>query len=508
MKKVVYLPLDDRPCNYVFPSKLFNTDLMNIDLIDKEKIGSRKNAGNYDEISSWLMDSIKNADALVLSIDMLVYGGLVPARIHNHSLDVLLKRLEIIKEIKSINPKLIIYGFSLIMRCPNYNTSYAEMPYYGEYGKSIHHYGQIKHKKMISLETKEELQELENINIPDKFLNDFKSRREKNLEINLKCIDYIEKGFLDFLVIPQDDSSEYGWTSMDQEQIWNRISDKSLMTKVYMYPGADELGMTLMARYYNEINNLRPKILIKYPSITSGQIIPNIEDRFLDTMVKYHISVVRGIVVNSLEEADAVLFINAPADRMLSRLSYQRPGRGMTANRNMVEVFDFLEYARNEKQKEIIIADVAYGNGSDLEVYKFLEQKNMLFNIAAYAGWNTASNTVGSAISQGVKAIHSKEKLSDLEFLILRYIDDIAYTGYVRQELNNIIRSEFKSISYDDIGDNNNQILLLANNLMCSFIEKNMSSLYGMIDFKKISFPWNRLYEADFSFEIKNEFRI
>lgn len=134
MNKVVYLPLDERPCNYKFPS-LFLTNDLEIVNPPIEILGNKKIPGDVNKIANWLKKEASDAKYLVVSLDMLIYGGIVPSRLHHDSYDTLIERLEVIKEIKKINPQLIIYAFELIMRCPQYSSGDEEPLYYEDYGK-------------------------------------------------------------------------------------------------------------------------------------------------------------------------------------------------------------------------------------------------------------------------------------------------------------------------------------------------------------------------------------
>ncbi|MDF2700019.1 MAG: hypothetical protein K0Q49_1575 [Haloplasmataceae bacterium] len=495
MKKIVYLSLDERPCNYEFPYMMFNNDEFQIKRIDLSLLGYKKKSANIEAVSQWLYDECMDAYGLVLSIDTLVYGGIVPSRLHHDSVDVLKDRLEILKKIKIKNPSLITYAFQLIMRCPGYNSSDEEPDYYEKYGVNIFKNGFINHLISVNKAKEEDIHFLETHPVPDEFLSDFKNRREVNREINAETLNYVESHVIDFLVIPQDDSAEYGFTAIDQDFVRKIVDEKKLNTKVYMYPGADEVGMTLMSRMYTKFKNKRPKIYIKYPSITSGQIIPNIEDRFLDTTVKYHIMVSGGIVVTSLEECDAVAFINAPADRMLSRLSPKEEGQGMTTLRNMVEAFEFIEYALKLRNKAIIIGDVTYGNGSSLEIYNYLVLKDMLFDIAAYGGWNTASNAIGGAIAQGMAYVINGKTKQHMDFLMLRYVEDIAYDGYVRQLIKNEILPNYPQFNYYNVLETRGLFTDILNEQLQLFINTKMPELIPFIEIKDIFMPWKRMYE-------------
>mgnify|MGYP003300249399 CR=1 FL=1 len=112
MKKVVLLPLDERPCNYDFVYKLFQSE--EIQLVRPEKLGSKKKAANPDEIREFLLEECKEAYGLILSVDMLLYGGLIPSRMHHETEEVL-------KELKKICPSIQTTTIELL--CDKFNKN-------------------------------------------------------------------------------------------------------------------------------------------------------------------------------------------------------------------------------------------------------------------------------------------------------------------------------------------------------------------------------------------------
>ena len=120
---------------------------------------------------------------------MLLYGGLVPSRIHCDTEESLQKRLTELKDIRKRNPEMVIYGFQVVMRCPNYSSSDEEPDYYEIYGAQIHKAGEVLHKDRLGISH-----------------------------------------------------------------------------KVLMYPGADEVGLTLISRILNHLYEKKPKIYVKYAS--------------------------------------------------------------------------------------------------------------------------------------------------------------------------------------------------------------------------------------------------
>lgn len=60
--------------------------------------------------------------------------------------------------------------------------------------------------------------------------------------------------------IPQDDSAPYGYTTPDREEIKEYIQANSI-ADIDIYPGADEVGMTMLAAY---VQKKFPTIAEKY----------------------------------------------------------------------------------------------------------------------------------------------------------------------------------------------------------------------------------------------------
>jgi hypothetical protein len=179
-------------------------------------------------LSEWLRKETALADYLVVSLDMLVYGGIVPSRLHHLSLEECRKRLALLIELKQMNPKLRIYAFNLIMRAPAYNSSEEEPDYYADHGYNLYTYGWLTDKKNREQLTEEESVEWERVktDLPQKVLNDFLSRRSVNSTVNQLAIDHVQQDVIDFLIIPLDDNAEYGYTSQEQRNLLFSVEDK------------------------------------------------------------------------------------------------------------------------------------------------------------------------------------------------------------------------------------------------------------------------------------------
>ncbi len=506
MKKILLLPLDGRPCNTIFPQKLFNTIEYNI--VTLTDAGYKKTAANYEDIKQFLLSESKDAHGVVLSIDMLLYGGLVPGRIHNLSIQTLNEHLALIEKIKQNNNDIKIYAFQCIMRCPTYNSDDEEPDYYKFYGKQIHELGVLIDKAQQSEEQSEEKSEYEEKieklknNIPSDVLDDYINRRNLNIELNMNALDLVKNDIIDFLIIPQDDAAQYGFTAINQSVVRKKIKQNNFQDKVLIYPGADEIAMTLLSKMRNYFENKTPCVYIHYASEKSKYLVPSFEDRPLCETLKYHIMAAGCRIATCAENAQLILAVNAPADNMKSFIAQDEHLPQYETQRNMAWWLNEIELFCKEG-KAVSIADNAYSNAAEIALIQMLDKKNMLLKLAGYAGWNTSSNTVGTSIAQAVQYFYEGNDKRHKDFLVLRYIEDLGYCAFVRSD---IIINHLQELGLDnfDLKDKKEIIGEVAKAKLEKFVKDYLSSISDDIVINKINMPWNRMFEAQIDASLKN----
>lgn len=503
MKKIVLLPLDERPCNYIYPSQIFDSNQLNVVLPPMSILGKKKQPANFDKIKEFLLEACKGAYGLVISLDMLLYGGIVPSRLHYDDVELLAGRLELLNTIKENNPGIKIYGFDLIMRCPQYSSDDEEPTYYQECGREIFLSGYLKHKIDLGIASETEKIKFNELDFNKNYLEDFLNRRKVNVTLNTKSLEYVKSNIIDFLIIPQDDASEYGYTALDQIVVRKIIEQDKLQLKVYMYPGADECANNLLSKMLCDINNKRPMFYIKYPSITSGSVIPCLEDRYLDTTVRYQILSSGGLVTTSVSEADIVLFVNASATKMaVNGYPTEVRDRGLTTLRNMPEFIEFLDYVINDLNKCCVVADVSCLNGSDKELIDMMQSKDLLLKVGGYAGWNTSSNTLGTCIPQGVNCYFNGNDDKHKEFLISRYIEDYGYMTHTRKFISDTIVAE-KGYSYFLVDGKYGEVATAVKESLIEFVDRELPTIKNNYTFTDVHMPWNRMFEVSITIKYK-----
>ena len=129
----------------------------------RDILGDMKAPAQVDQVINWLKQNVADADYAIISLDMLLYGGIVPSRLHTDSQEDGLNRLLVLKELKKKNPTLKLLVYDLIMRVPAYSSSEEEPDYYEEYGAQIHRIGWLTDKQGQKLSSDEELRELQHL---------------------------------------------------------------------------------------------------------------------------------------------------------------------------------------------------------------------------------------------------------------------------------------------------------------------------------------------------------
>ncbi|MGL4976398.1 MAG: DUF4127 family protein [Cetobacterium sp.] len=507
MKKILYVPLDERPCNYLFPTMIGEMS-SEVDLIipEKEMLSKKKVAADVDKLWDWVFHNAENSEYAILSLEMLIYGGLLPSRLHNSTVEELESRVQKILELKEKNKNLKIYLSNLIMRTPKYSSSDEEPDYYEHWGESIFKIEYLRDKKeRVGIDESEE-GELLNYEktIPKEHLKDYSERRAKNIKITSKILDLVKDGVVEFLSIPQDDSAQFGFTARDQKVIYGKISNQNLQMRVHVYPGADEVGCTLLARVYSNIKEKKIKIYPFFSSEIGKNEIPSYEDRPLSESLKSHIIASGGVVVDSYNEADFILAVNTAGKVMQEAMDNEIKDISYSTFRNMREFISKIEYY-TENGKDVIVADSAFSNGGETELIQLLEETHLLDKIKGYAGWNTNCNTLGTAICTGVFSVFS-DKPEIIEWNKLsRIFEDWMYQAIIRKDITDNILENY-GLNYFDLKDKKAEIMSIVEKEMMGIYKKTFKNSFNNIKLDRVvvDSPWNRMFEVEVDLKIKN----
>ncbi len=324
---------------------------------------------------------------------------------------------------------------------------------YREEGADLLAPGGLERRIAVEQEVADAQMELDRarLHLPKEVLQDWLETRERNHALHMAAIDLLNEGILEHLCLTLDDTTPYGLAARDRRRLEARVDELGLWSEADIYPGADEVACTLLARALVNHSGRKTKILVRYPSVQAQEAELLYEDRPLGELVKSHIRAAGGVMVQTAEEADLVLAVNAPAIRQ----AHHQPDFETvdTAARHLPELIDRL-VGDQATGRMVAVADVAYANGAENRLMQLLLQSVNLPGLASFAAWNTAGNSLGSAIAAGVCALYGDDPVSLAEANFSRLVDDWLYQSRVRWEVHDKLTEEIgKPPNPFDLGD-------------------------------------------------------
>lgn len=488
---LLYVPLDDRPVCLSYAVKTMEAAGWEVKTPPLEYIAGVERGGNPDELFAWLVDNADESLAMVVSSDALIYGGLVDSRTHHIPLEVLRARADRLVELKKEFRNQLVYVFTTIMRSPKMSSAPVEPAYYKEWGAKIFRLGELEDKREAKEIGHREMRELRKLrqNIPQEILEDMYTRRTNNLKATELLLHGVESGDFDYLLVGRDDTAEFSQAHREARAL-DILVNELPKERIRFFAGADQLGMLLLSRASTKLQYEIPLVQVVYAPGKGGETVPSYEDNTVAQSARQHIYAAGGVPVWSDKRADLVLAINTPKDGVTLEASSLENDYLVTSE---VEQFTDLLTSYVERDKAVAVADVKYGNGADNALVSNIFANELEYKLVAYGGWNTAGNSIGYALAQGL--LHNSYTADGRrELLQVRYLDDWAYQANVRMDVyrNLIWPKRWKNSGFD-----NERLAIVEadiTNLMNTVAEPMLGEVVR--DYK-FTLPWRRMFEVE-----------
>ncbi|HEX8464944.1 MAG TPA: DUF4127 family protein [Abditibacterium sp.] len=484
---IALLPLDDRPCNTRFPLEIGAIGGSSLTVPPRHLLGRFNAPGHPAALQTWL-ENLPAVETLIVSVDMLAYGGLVASRKTVTSHETALARLETLKKWRQTRPETPIYAFNILMRLAITMDSDAAVP---------HYYNVMRYARLVdeaarfpSPEIEAELREVE-AQIPATILAQYRGARARNHAVNLQMLDFVADGTFDFLLITQEDCTEFGLHRREQDELTAHARELGVEGKFALHPGADEAALTLLAHRWN--TGIR--FQIEWSCEENKREIAVFEDVPYEDALHSHIEAMGGRVVSTGADADCVLFVNAPVGG-----SQKDESADSRAKREaQIEAFCERIAAKIEAKVPVALCDVAFPNGADDLLLSQLEKRELLGKLTAFSGWNTAGNTTGTVLAQCAALFRADDQSSAQElnrrFTFERLVDDWGYQARVRAELETEARRRgFSPLSMNGQAAG---IEAIARLKLGAFARELAPQFGAHVEKLDVRLPWGRTFEVE-----------
>ncbi len=509
-RRVLLVPLDSRPPCGRFVQDAGRIAGIEVVLPPAELLDEYFRPGDTAALQAWTMEHLAGFDAAILSVDQLLHGGLIASRQAKKTVDDENALLEFLHRLRAAHPNIPLYAFSILPRMtpPDGLCDWEEQKRLMKYSRL---FGRIACEKNPK---KEDLAALEDLraSISPEILAQYERLFANYANFGQRLIDLAENGTLDRLVIGQDDSEPYSIPNLVLHKFSELLAAKNISeNRVFLAQGADELALSILAADEARREGFSPRIALMYnDSSTPDRVLPYM-GATLEKTAREKIRFTRGIIAATPETADFTLYISA---------------NDKATKGTLKAVATEINALLNE-QCAIALVDLAEHLRLDETLLPALIESNTpIHALAAYAGWNTASNSVGTAVAHAVLlqiAQHRAQTESDalrvaaahIPFLDGRFLEDCYYLKDVVDHLNYSLE---KCGAQNGRGLEYNYNYTLGSLLLDSAIENRRAQLVRTAAFQEpfsfgspnttlrlraadftatARFPWPRTFEID-----------
>ena len=481
--KLVYLPLDSRPCNTQFPRELCALRGVTPVMPPPSLLDHFRQPSLHRPVRVWLAAETLDADALVVSLDQLCFGSLLASREEDVDEEEALRRLECLAACKAANPGLVIHGISVIMRSAISTFSASDVNYHA----AMTAYSQAVHRAQLeqSAETAAALEQARRA-LPEPLFAKYTAVRARNHRVNRAAVELTARGVMDRLLLLQEDSQTLGIPKLEQAVLQEDIARHACGERVYLHNGADEGGCLACAAVLTRQEGLRLRpIWLR----GNGGFTALYEDRPFVENLRSHCAYAGIELVGEKEPADCLLCIDTPVDGIQHDLN----DRTALATKDNRAAAERLADALNTGLP-VGFLDLLYANGGDDAVLTLAGEQADLSTLRAYAAWNTASNSLGTILAQ-LLCSGGKTSPGNTCFMLERLLDDYGYQGKVRAQLADEVRAG-GDVPYS-LRDPGRWERRLAG-LYEDFVTQDPTLGHWHFTYR-VQLPWPRVFEAEFT---------
>ena len=394
--------------------------------------------GDMGEMRRWLSERMGTADAVILSIDQLLSGGLLAAREAHISSEDIQSFAAYLRTLHAIHPNVSLHAFYILPRA---------IPQDGIEGwrerRALLAYARLLGRAGEGLPVDAGEMERLRREFSDDDLQKYLAHFEESTALASTLIDLTEEGVLTRLVLGQDDGEEYSVGNLKKAELAALLAKKTLAPeRAMIVHGADEIALSLLARMAVDegcaAGGTVPRVALRYADASMDTAVFPFMAVSNDVTAHEKIAMLGAGLAENGTDSDLTLFISAgdsTADTLGTRVPAAAAIRDMIAAETPVALVDLSRHFHAEET-----------------LLPILIEKNVPLNaLVAYAGWNTASNAIGTALSEALlyhcamqRTVSTEERerviYANLAFLTGRIAEDEFYLKETIDRINNTLR--------------------------------------------------------------------
>ncbi|MET7827003.1 DUF4127 family protein [Streptomyces sp. NPDC005386] len=493
--RIALLPLDERPACTRLPAQIAavaGADVLRPPLTIMPQL---REPGDADALGAWLVKAARDADVAVVSLETLGHGGLIASRTEASTVAEVTARWQILSTIAAAGTP--VHAVTLVTRTPDSDDAMEEPEYWNPHGPALHRLSAELHRGEQPQARRAEQLTAAREAIPPAIRSDFARRRLRNHALNLTALELAAGGVLDSLVVGADDTAPWAVATAELQQLQLWCTRLECDDRVSVRPGADEATATLVARTLLSLLDSSP-ITVTIEAVDPYKLarIAPYENIPVGQTAAGQVEAC-GATVHSGTNPDLYLLVHTPdgdGDWAAGSMAERSPTSAQAAHALAERAVALLDAGHR-----VAVADCAQPNGADPLLADALLRSGVAHRLTAYAGWNTAGDTLGTAVAHAVTAVAALragrfDESAHLDLLAHRFTEDRGYMSLIRPE----IRTALGSVPgrHDHVPDGHPLLDRLAEDL--TRYAEDLPGFKARIAPGSVRLPWQRTFEVDF----------
>jgi hypothetical protein len=348
--------------------------------------------------------------------------------------------------------------------------------------------------------------------IPAQELTRYQEARERNHAVQRELIKMVARGQFDYLILGQDDAQPYGPHVPETVKLRKLSTALYVTNRVYFCEGIDQHANVLLSRALLKQAGWIPKVRIVYSDEAGKFKYANYESKSVQESLRDQIFASGARPMGGDGSYDFSLYVNTP-------------------DRRATPFRDFVRDLTSEVDQgfPVSVADIDLGKDGtgDPELFAVLSSNERMRKLLSYAGWNTAGNSMGTAIpaanvyllARRLRADPLRREIAQREFLLHRFVNDFAYHKYVRPKAYQMIDADIRASREETYGSAFDAVNSLVQEELKKHLERYFQEEFlgkrffagtqeyqvSRISDVVISLPWPRAYEVRLEFRLHAE---
>ncbi len=506
-ERILLIPLDSRPAAGQFAQMIAKTAGVDVELPPMELLGRFTSPGQPDRVLDWLeREDLSDVSAVIASTDMVCYGGLIESRVNTVTMALALQRARRLSRVVRTAPHVRLYAFSSTMRlfptatrsASRYRMQLAKYEEANAKAKILHDAAAARTAARI-LPT-----------LPRREVVAYEKTRLRNVYVQSALLQMVAAKAIDYMIVGQDDARPFGPHVGENAALRRRAAALGIEDSVFFCEGIDQHANVLVSRALLAEAGWTPVVRVVSSDEDGLDAFASFESKPLRESLSDQLLASGARPAGPNDEYDYTLYLNTP-------------------KRREERFAGFLGALKEDVDQgfPVAVADInlAADGTADPELFAGLQERQRMMRLLAFAGWNTAGNTMGTSIpaanvyllARRLRVDPLVREVAQREFLLHRFVDDAAYHKITRPAAYRMIRESNGGAIDEVYGEPFAKAEAfvqrdLRSHLMATFQDQFLGRrffagtkqyAFSGIDDVSISLPWPRAYEVRLSFHLE-----